>query len=146
VLRDLPGIGPGALINRRRGAPDPRVYEEAQAQVDAAAFWDVLVGQQDRHSSNFRYEPESRSLALIDHAFCFAVPGVVCNGGAFAARRSSEHRSSLQQNEIDALNDLVLSNGLHGLREYVDDRRADALERRARDMTSKGLLPLLGAF
>jgi hypothetical protein len=145
-LRHLPALGSGALMNRRPGAPDPAVFADARAQADAAGFWDALVGQQDRHATNFRYHAESRRLALIDHAFSFAVPGAVCNGSIFCARRRAENRHSLSPSEMNALDVLISSGDLHQLRGYIVDTRADALERRATEMRSSGILSLPGAF
>lgn len=39
VLRDVPGAGPGVLVNFRDGGPDVSVFAEAPAQVHATAFW-----------------------------------------------------------------------------------------------------------
>jgi len=146
VLRHLSPLGGGALINRRRGSPDPQVFEDARAQADAAGFWDSLIGQQDRHATNYRYDPETRSLALIDHAFSFALPGNHSNGAIFGARRRSEHRGQLTRGELDALDELLASPDLHGLRTYIVDSRADALERRAQEMQRTKMLPLPGVF
>jgi hypothetical protein len=146
VLRHLPPLESGALINRRRGTPDPQVFEQAAAQADAAGFWDALIGQQDRHATNFRYDIETRSLALIDHAFSFAMPGHHSNGAIFGARRRSEHRAALTQPEIDALDRLLSTPDLHALRSYITDERADALENRARQMQATKALPLPGVF
>ncbi len=146
VLRHLPALAGGALINRRRGSPDPQVFEEARAQADAAGFWDALIGQQDRHATNFRYESETRSLALIDHAFSFALSGNHSNGAIFGARRRSKHRAQLTQAELDALDGLLTSPDLHGLRTYIIEARADALERRAQEMRQTGMLLLPGVF
>jgi hypothetical protein len=146
VLRNIPPMGGGALINRRRGAPDPQVFDHAEAQADAAAFWDALIAQQDRHANNYRYEHETRRLALIDHAFSFGTPGVFCNGGLFSSRRRNEGRASLTHDEATALQVLLHSTGLHGLHHYILDRRADALRKRAEKMTQTRVLPYPGDF
>lgn len=146
VLRNIPPLGGGALINRRRGIPDPQVFDHAQAQADAAAFWDALIAQQDRHATNYRYEHETRRLALIDHAFSFATPSVFCNGGLFSLRRRSEGRTSLTPEEASALQALLHSNGLHGLRGYILAARADALHNRAEKMLQTRVLPYPGDF
>lgn len=148
VLRSLPKVGPGALINRRRGQPEPVpvVFEHAEAQADAAALWDSLLGQQDRHAGNFRYESESRSLALIDHGFAFALPGHRCNASVFLEERVEKGRTSVHPNEKQALETLLASQDLHGLRTYIEGSRADALQRRAELIVGDGKLPLPGTF
>jgi hypothetical protein len=146
VFRDVAGVGTGVLINRRRGTPDLKVLIDAQAQVDAAAFWDALVGQQDRHANNFRYEQESHSLALIDHGFCFAVPGDPCNAEIFGTHRRSQNRASLTQPELDALARLLRTPDLHGLRNHIEEQRAAAFQARAETMVATGELPLPGTF
>jgi hypothetical protein len=145
VFRVVQGT-PGALVNRRRGKPDLDVFIDAQAQVDAAAFWDALVGQQDRHANNFRYEQESRSLALIDHGFCFAVPANPCNAEVFGDHRRSQGRISLTAAETDALTALLASSDLYGLSKYIETPRADALRKRAERMIASKELPPAGAF
>jgi hypothetical protein len=146
VLRNIPPLGGGALINRRRGAPDPQVFEHASAQADAAAFWDALIAQQDRHATNYRYEHETRRLALIDHAFSFATPGRFCNGGIFSFRRRNGGREKLTQDEVRALQVLLHSTGLHGLRGYIAQPRSDALHSRAEKMLQTRTLPYPGDF
>jgi hypothetical protein len=146
VFRNVGNVGSGVLINRRIGTPDLNVLIDAPAQADAAAFWDALVGQQDRHANNFRYEQESRSLALIDHGFCFGVQGEPCNADIFCEHRRSQNRTALTQAELNALTALLASSDLHGLRNYIEARRADALQRRAEAMKTSGQLPATGAF
>ncbi len=145
-LRHVPALGSGALINRRNGGPDPQVFADAAAQADAAGFWDILIGQQDRHATNYRYHAESRRLALIDHAFSFATPGCTLHASMFAARRRAENRTTLNTGETDAIDALLASGDLHGLREFVISDRADAIERRARRMQETKLLLLPGNF
>lgn len=146
VLRALPLLEGGALVNKRRGMPDTQVFEDARAQADAAGFWDSLVGQQDRHATNFRYDAEPRSLALIDHAFSFALPGHHSNGAIFGSRRHAEGRQNLTEAEMQALDAILGSGDLHGLRNYILEDRADAFEARARKMLETKMLMAPGVF
>lgn len=146
VLRDLPGVGAGVLINWRDGQPDHAVFQDARAQARAAAFWDALVGQQDRHATNFRYDRQYRRLALIDHAFSFARPGDLCHEALFLRRRRSEHGTALQASEKEALERLLESDDLMGLRRFIASDRADALEERAQSMLKRKVLPMPGTF
>lgn len=146
VLRNMDEQGPGVLVNWRDGSPDSDVFNEARAQVHAAAFWDALIGQQDRHASNFRYDHNSRRLALIDNAFTFARPNDLNNGSVFLARRRSEHASSLTTQEKDALETVLNSSDLLGMRRFIAEDRAEALEARANKILACGMLPLPGDF
>lgn len=148
VFRTMQALGSGALVNKRRGSPEPApvVFENARAQADSAALWDALVGQQDRHASNFRYESESRSLALIDHGFAFAVPGNRCNASVFLDERLAQNRAALHPNETQALQNLLASGDLYGLRGYIEGPRADALQTRAEAMLSSQSIPPTGRF
>lgn len=146
VLRDVAGIGPGVLVNWRDGSPDLAVLDEAKAQAFAAAFWDALIGQQDRHLKNFRYDQTSRRLALIDNAFAFARPGDLLNESLFLRFRRSKHGTTLTNHEKTALSAFLETGNLHGLRAFLADERAEALESRAHAMLERGMLPLPGAF
>lgn len=145
ALRDVPGIGPGVLINWRDGSPDLVVFDEATAQVHAAAFWDALVGQQDRHSTNFRYDKSSRRLALIDHGFAFARRGDISNGGIFLDHRLKEGDEVLTEDEAGAL-ERLMDEDLFGLRDFLAPDRVAAFEERANAMLSGGKLPGVGEF
>lgn len=146
VFRGFDQVGGGVLINWRDGGPDLSVLADARAQVHAAAFWDALIGQQDRHARNFRYETSERRLALIDSGFAFARPGDLYNASLFLQHRRSHHECSLTQHELDALEELVASDTFYGLAEYLAQDRFDAFEKRARRMLATGMLPLPGAF
>lgn len=148
VFRNIGAIGAGAVINKRRGIPValPTVLEQAQAQADAAALWDALVGQQDRHTSNFRYEAETRTLALIDHGYAFALPGHRCNASVFVAERAAANRRALHPHETQALQQLLASPDLHGLRRFLDAPRVNALQTRAESMLARQEIPPLGAY
>lgn len=143
VFRKINEAG-GALINDRKAKADLRVFAEAGHQVLAAAFWDALIGQQDRNQQNFRYDRSTRTLALIDHGFTFARPGDVCTSTLFLTSRfpTSPGITAEEQAALEAL----VANDLYGLRGFVDTERADAVEKRAREMLRTKLLPAPGAF
>jgi hypothetical protein len=145
VLRNIPDLNGGALLNYRAGGPNPEVFDRAPGQVYAAAFWDALIGQQDRHATNFRYDPVENRLATIDNAFAFAVPGALCPNALFLAWRRSDGGTMLRSGELEAL-EALLGSDLHGLRDYLAPERADALEARAQGMLERHCLPLPGVF
>lgn len=145
VLRDIEGIGPGALINWRKGLPDSAVFDDAKAQAHAAAFWDALIGQQDRHATNFRHDADRRRLALIDNAFAFARPGDLLNYSLFLARRRATHASAITTAERAVL-EALLTGELADLPEHLAADRGDALRNRAQRMLDCRRLPLPGDF
>src|SRR5207302_5978660 len=63
--------------------------------VADAAFFDALIGAQDRHDQNLRAEMPPR-LGLIDHGYAFARPGDVHNSyptaGFFLRMRHGQRR------------------------------------------------------
>ena len=71
VYRSIEGHA-GSLAWRLEGSHSPAsALEHGLEQVYDAGFFDVLVGQQDRHLGNFLWDPVERRLGLIDHGFCF---------------------------------------------------------------------------
>lgn len=145
VLRAL-DVGAGALVNWRDGGPDLRVFEEAREQVHAAAFWDALIGQQDRHARNVRFDRQERRLALIDNGFAFARPADRFNASVFLAHRRSQNQSLLTGEEKEALENLLASDSRYGLAEFLAPDRFEAFDARAEIMLEKGMLSLPGAF
>lgn len=147
VVRRIDGSG-GALINQKDGTPDPDAFTDAAGQVMAAALFDALIGNQDRNLLNFRYDATSTRLGLIDHGFAFARPGDFVNGSAFvAARRLAPAPAGvITDREERALEALLQSGDLHGLRRFLTANRADALEERARRMLGRRCLLGVGDF
>jgi hypothetical protein len=145
VLRKINGLG-GALSNEMPGqARAGSALACGPGDVDAAAFWDALIGQQDRNLGNFRHDASTGHLGLIDHAFSFARPGDPLNSAVYLAVRHNAARAAVTPTEHDALESLLASGDLHGLRRFLPADRADALEARAQGMRA-GHLPLPGEF
>lgn len=133
-------VQPGALIDRKRGKPLWDEVVDETDLVDHAAFWDALVGQQDRHTSQFRYR--AGRLGLIDHGYAFARSGDPLNATAFLRERLNEGRGRLRPEELDVLDRLLESGDLCGIDAFLPAGRADAFEQRARRMMSgRRLLP-----
>jgi hypothetical protein len=146
VLRKIDGFG-GALINGKPGSVDYNALTEAKAQTKAAGFFDALIGNQDRNARNFRYDTTNKRLGLIDHGFAFARPGdPINNGSFFFGQRRLANEYSLTAAEHAALDALVQSGDLHGLRGFLPVDRVDALEARAQGMLRSGCLPAVGLF
>ncbi len=130
VFRGFDQVGGGVLINWRDGGPDLAVLADAGSQVQAAAFWDALIGQQDRHARNFRYDASQRRLALIDSGFALARPGDLYNASIFLQERRSNYGAALTPHEMEVLAELVASETFYGLADYLADDRFDAFEKR----------------
>ncbi len=147
VLRRLATAGPGVLINWRDGQPgDGAVVTDQRDQVFRAAFWDALVGQQDRHAQNFRYDAAAGRLALIDHGFAFARPTDRFASSVFHAYRLQRNYPLLTKREEQAIEALLEGGDLLGLAGFLPEDRAEALAGRARTMRQTRRLPLPGAF
>lgn len=68
--------GFGALSTEIQGETDVEEPWQDPAYCDPAAFWDALIGQQDRHYGNYRFDVRAQQppLGLIDNGYAFAAP------------------------------------------------------------------------
>lgn len=138
VLRFLavPGGGRevGSLSLAQPGRDRQRSFFAAVPdQVSSGAFYDTLVGQQDRNLGNVLWHEEARRIHLIDHAFTFGLPGRPTGEVALSVWRWRYGSRDLAGAEVRTLHDLVESD-LHGLGSFVEPARAAALKRRAERM------------
>jgi hypothetical protein len=129
--------------------------------ISDAAFFDALVGSQDRHDQNLRASTPPPSLGLIDHGYAFAGRGDHHNGyptaGFFLRMRYGQRRfmvpgrpvvldyggvgilsPSLGDHELRALERLQADPGLLGVAEILSPGRADAVRVRAERMFRTG--------
>ena len=136
------------------GVPEPGVGFDQL--VSDAAFFDALIGSQDRHDGNLR-SSRAPSLGLIDHGFAFARPGDYHNSyptaGFFQRLRFGQRQfalwhgpvldysgvgplsPALAAHEQAALAKLIGTSGdLLGIAQLLPDDRAQALRERARRM------------
>lgn len=147
VLREIEGRA-GSFVRRADGARG-RVDAPflAPGQAKAVAFFDALIGQQDRHGGNFRFDDSIPQITLYDHGYSFPGPGgpkdCPLNQTFFVdARNVGLLSPDLDQSEIDALDLLLSDPDLLGLRPMLIYERADALRRRAERMHGSGrILP-----
>jgi hypothetical protein len=141
----LPGRGRevGSLSLAQQGRDRQRGFFQAvPEQVSSGAFFDMLVGQQDRNLGNVLWDERARCIHLIDHAFTFGLPGRPTGELALSVWRWQHGSRDLAEAEARALRDLV-ADDLHGLGSFVEPERAAALERRAETMieTRRALRP-----
>jgi hypothetical protein len=115
-------------------------YAAVPDQVSAAAFFDVLIGQQDRNTGNVLWYEGRQLIYLIDHSFSFARAGSNHGASDLVQWRWSHGSRELTEAEIGALGRLLGSDDLLTLRRFVEPERVEALEARARRMREAGTL------
>ena len=136
--------------------------------ISDAAFFDALIGAQDRHDQNLRADLPP-SLGLIDHGFAFARPGDIHNpyptAGFFQRLRYGQRvftlprRSPLDFSSVGALSPslavhervaiarlLADPTDLLGVAQLLPTDRADALRDRVRRMDQAGQILQAGDF
>jgi hypothetical protein len=142
VLREIDG----QMGSISYGVPGWEGYKKRASDdlKDDAAFFDALIGQQDRHRGN--YLGGHNTLHLIDHGFSFARPGDVRNVNHFLAERTDSGRHFLKDHETAALRKLLDSPNSFGLDGVLEPERVDAMRKRAQRMLETGTLLRFGDF
>lgn len=150
VLREMdPGTGTmelGALSLGAYGVPNYAPILDSEPAVRLCSLFDCLVGQQDRHTGNFKFESAQYRLALFDHGFAFARPGDHCNSTAFVQAAHAKGWADLDGWQTDALAQLVGSPDTLGIAPMLPDDRHDALRARAEAMLNTAQLLPAGQF
>jgi hypothetical protein len=118
VVRILMEIddGPGALSLKRPGENESD--EPTRQLLDDccdAAFFDALIGQQDRHSGNWLWDASTARLTLIDHGCSFARRTDPCNRSRLSELRRRRGRARLTDAEIVIAERIRDSDDLLGL-------------------------------
>jgi hypothetical protein len=153
------GMGGSAML------PEPGVGFDRL--ISDAAFFDALIGAQDRHDQNLRAEAPPR-LGLIDHGYAFARPGDRHNSyetaGFFLRMRFGQRRFPLRHGPVldysgigplspvldsreqTAIARLAADRGLLGVAQLLSDDRADALRHRVERMARSGEVLRAGDF
>lgn len=130
----------GSLGSVSYGVPGRPGHAEAapdEQQLADAAFFDCLIGQQDRHEGN--YLVDNRGITLIDHGFGFSRPGTdVFNVSRLVERRHLNGEGHLSRDEIGKLSAFLDSPNGHGMKDYLEPERYKAMKWRARQMLEKG--------
>jgi hypothetical protein len=133
----VPMIG-AASVFRGGNVGKRGFYEAVPDQVSAGAFFDALIGQQDRNKGNVLWYEERQVIYLIDHSFSFARAGANHGASDLVQWRWGHASRRLTDTELDALGKLLESTDLLTLRRFLDPGRADALEARGRRMRDTG--------
>lgn len=144
VLREVDGEM-GSFALERPGIPMRHPFTVAPEEVKAAAFFDALVGQQDRHPGNYLVQGDR--VNLIDHGYTFARGNDYSNHSFFVrARRSSNpdklgpRADMLTGSEVDALDRFLDSPTSWGLLGVLEPDRLAAMRARALKMRESGRL------
>lgn len=113
-------------------------YTAVPEQASAAAFFDSLIGQQDRNKGNVLWYDARQVIYLIDHSFSFAQAGANRGATDLVQWRWSHASRDLTGDELEALKRLLESSDMMTLRRFLAPERADALEARAHRMRETG--------
>jgi hypothetical protein len=134
----------GSFARAVSGSTSGPVFGAVQPELlEAAAFFDALIGQQDRHLGNVLVDGDQ--IRLIDHGFTFAIAGDNYNITALHKYRF-DNSPALTGEELRLLKRLVKSEDLFGLAGVLEEPRSEALRDRARLMLRTGRLPAVGEF
>lgn len=136
----------GSFSQERPGLPMRPQMDVDEGEHNAAAFFDCLIGQQDRHPGNYLVAGDR--VTLIDHGYSFARGGDFLNHSFFQRQRSGadEKGRRLTGAEIQALDVLTDSEDACGLRGMLEPDRLDALLARAVRMRAEGKVLLAGDY
>jgi hypothetical protein len=140
VWREFDGVWEtiAGSLSRHAGG-QPLQLEHDPPQCNAAALFDALAAQQDRHLGNFLWDQDSRRLTLIDHGYTFARPGDRSNMSYFLDRRH-DHQPDLYTHELQALRALRDGGGVERIAALLASDRASALSDRLEHMLDTHML------
>ncbi|MGP5700757.1 hypothetical protein ACTXPA_17790 [Glutamicibacter arilaitensis] len=120
---------------RVAGATGVSIKDLPKDQVNNLAFYDALIGQQDRHTGN--YLVDNRGVVAIDHGFTFAN-----NDDYVNFSRLQEHRKKndpeLTQKEFQLLVKITKSGDCLGMKKIIGEQRSRSLLQRAEIMLKTG--------
>jgi hypothetical protein len=135
----------GSLALKHDGAAfkGSAVKRDMRDDALAAGFFDALIGNQDRHAGQIRYDEANALLGLLDHGFSFPVEAALCRGAYFQAFRRQE-RPRLTDHEQEVLVALVGDRELFGVGGILEPDRAERLRWRAQRMLDLGVVLLKG--
>jgi hypothetical protein len=134
VIRWLPEVdehAPGSLSAERFDERQGDVFFLAPQLVLRAAFFDALIGNQDRSRSNLLFDAGRGELSLIDHGFSFPRDGDVRNTSILLDWRINAGIVQPSDDECAALDRLGAADDLLGLVRYLDHERCKAVINRA---------------
>jgi hypothetical protein len=138
VLRFVEAVdmdAPGAMSLARPGVDESYApAERVPAQWAAAALFDALSGQQDRHCGNWLWDKEGLALHLIDHGYSFACRSDHCANSEILRVRRERGGLALGDAEIDLLNRTLEEVEPLVLRRILTSSRSRSFRARAQAM------------
>lgn len=137
VLRLVPEVdpdAPGSLTGERFDDRSGNLFECEPALALHAAFFDAVIGNQDRSRANLLFDPPRSDLALIDHGFAFPRDGDIVNDSILTGWRRRAGLDALTDRERERVALLLEDPELLGMRRCLEPERVEAFERRARYM------------
>jgi hypothetical protein len=139
-LPDEPAIDAdwGALTREGLGPSGDATPLHRPDLCDPAAFFDALIGQQDRHAGNYRFEAATDLLTLIDHGFSFPGGQWKYNDSVFLRFRHSGGRAALTLDEVAWLSALPNMTVWMELALVLRDDQFSALDWRRDEMLRRG--------
>lgn len=140
LIPDVDADAPGSLMAERFDDRSGNLFEIAPGHALKAAFFDALIGNQDRSRANLLFDPSRADLALIDHGFAFPREHDLRHAAFLVEWRRRAVLDELADIEIAALERLLQDDELLGLARYLEPDRADVLARRAAGMRAAGRL------
>lgn len=147
-IHEIDEHAPGALLvaQPRDEAATKEIFYTAPVACRHAAFFDALIGQQDRHAGNFL--TDGQQLFLIDNGFAFGrrEQDDLFHCSVFLDWRWRDESQALSEWESGALGRLVASGDLLGLAEMLEESRGGSLRRRAEQMLERKELVAVGEF
>jgi hypothetical protein len=140
VLRFFDAIdsdAPGAMSLACPGVGESYApADEVPEQWAAAALFDALSGQQDRHSGNWLWDEQSRALRLIDHGYGFACRGDHSANSEILRVRRHCGPLELSDSELALLGRIIDEADLLAVERVLYESRARSLRARAQAMTA----------
>jgi hypothetical protein len=143
-----PRYGSGVLIEYVPGQPDLAAFNAgavfAQQASDAAMF-DTIIGQQDRHLTNFRWDTSASQLHLIDNGYAFPHSQGHMHESVFVRWRNSAElrgaRPQLEPAERDSLLELVQHEHFKKIALELREDRGLGLIQRCAAMVNSSSIP-----
>lgn len=124
----------GAALFRGGNAGKQGFYQVVPELAAAGAFFDALIGQQDRNKGNVLWYPERDTIYLIDHSFSFRKAGGNRGSSDLIEWRWNHGNQELGERQLEVLRRLLESEDTLTLARFVAPERGDALHGRAEQM------------
>lgn len=155
VLRTIEGDDLGSVSRHVEGYELPRsrwVVDVERDQWRPLAYFDSLIGNQDRHYGNVFLDRETGAIGAFDHGYAFARPADEeaargedpFNNSIFLAQAQSRGELRLEAAEVAATKRLLAE--FDEIAPLLETERADALRARAERMLAREQLAAPGEF